>query len=266
MSPAEANSLSPRLLLEAGAHFGHAVSRLNPKMLPYIFGERNRIHIIDIRQTIKNFLRAQSLLRNLARRGDLVLFAGTKRQARAVVQEEALRCGMPYVHERWLGGTLTNYRTVRSRLARLEEIERWEQDGMMEEFSKKERAAILREKRKLVRNLHGIRSMDRLPAALVVVDAREEAIAIHEADVIGAAVIALIDTDSDPDGVDIPIPCNDDSMKVIQYILHGLAEAVIEGRGAMPPVPAAVPEAAAAAAGDAGEEVSADARAEEEGA
>lgn len=245
MTSVDTNFVSPRSLLESGAHFGHSVSRLNPKMLPFIFGKRNQIHIIDIRQTLKGVVKAWHFLKRLASRGEHILFVGTKRQARTVVQEEAARAGCPFVHERWLGGTLTNYRTVRSRLERLDEIERWQADGTFEQISKKEQAAILREKRKLMRNLHGIRTMDRLPAAIVVVDAGEEAIAVAEAEIIGAAVVALIDTDSNPGGVDIPIPCNDDSMKVVQIIVGKLADAILEGRRA---IPAPAPKEAVAAA------------------
>jgi small subunit ribosomal protein S2 len=230
MTSADANFLPARQLLESGVHFGHKARKLNPKMLSYIFGKRNQIHIIDVRQTIRNTVKAFHFLRGLAARGELILFVGTKRQARAVVAEQAQRCGMPYSSERWLGGTLTNYMTIRSRLQRLEEIERWETDGTMQLFSGKERASILRQKRKLVRNLFGIRNLDRLPACLLVVDPTQEEIALAEAQNIGAATVALIDTDGDPDNVDIPIPCNDDSMKVIQILLSKLADAILEGR------------------------------------
>lgn len=247
MSSPSSNFISTRALLESGAHFGHSVSRLNPKMLPFIFGKRNQIHIIDIRKTISGLVRACHFLQTLARRGDPILVVGTKRQARTVVQEQAERAGMPYVHERWLGGTLTNYRTVRSRLDRLQEVELWQQDGTLERYNKKEQAAIIREKRKLVRNLHGLRKLDRLPSALLVVDPNHEEIAVAEADVIGAAVVSLIDTDGNPGRVDIPIPCNDDSMKVIQILMTRLADAILEGRSILPPAPAEAPAASAGA-------------------
>lgn len=224
------NFLPVRLLLESGVHFGHKVSRLNPRMLPYIWGKRNHIHIIDVHQTIKGVVKAYHFLRNLSARGETVLFVGTKRQARAVVSEQAKRCGMPFASERWLGGTLTNYVTIRSRLRRLEEIERWETDGTMAKFSKKEAGGIIREKRKLLRNLSGIREMHRVPACLLVIDPTHEEIAVNEAAAVGAAVIALIDTDGDPLNVDIPIPCNDDSMKVVQVVVSKLADAIAEGR------------------------------------
>lgn len=231
MAAPDATSFLPvRTLLESGVHFGHKVSRLNPRMLPYIWGKRNQIHIIDVHQTIKGVVKAHHFLRNLAARGETILFVGTKRQARAVVAEQAKRCGMPYAAERWLGGTLTNYVTIRSRLRRLEEIERWETDGTLEKFSKKEAGGILREKRKLLRNLLGIRDMSKIPSCLLVVDPTHEDIAVKEAAAVGAAVVALIDTDGDPKHVDIPIPCNDDSMKVVSVLVSKLADAIADGR------------------------------------
>ncbi len=223
-------TIAPKELLESGVHFGHRVCRWNPKMAPYIFGKRNLIHIIDIRATIKGLVKAYHFLERLASRGELILLVGTKRQAGAVVKKEALRAGMPYVSERWLGGTLTNYDTIRKRLHRLREIEQWELDGTLHRYSKKEQSSILREKRKLLRNLDGIRTLDRLPACLVVVDPKHESIAVAEADKIGAATVALIDTDGDPESIDIPIPGNDDSMKVVQIVIQKLADAVAEGK------------------------------------
>jgi small subunit ribosomal protein S2 len=223
-------SISARELLASGVHYGHKVSRWNPKMRPYIHAKKSLIHIIDVRQTIKGLVKAWHFVKNLAARGEILLFVGTKRQAGKVVMEEAKRCGMPYVSERWLGGTLTNYETIRTRLTRLKEIEQWEQDGTIHRYSKKEQASIQREKRKLLRNLDGLRAMDRLPAALVLVDPRHEKIAVAEAHKIGAATVALIDTDGDPEEIDIAIPGNDDSMKVVQIIVSRLADAVVEGR------------------------------------
>lgn len=222
--------ISARELLASGAHYGHRVSRWNPKMAPYIHARKSLIHIIDVRQTVKGLVKAWHFLRNLAARGELILFVGTKRQAGAVIRAEAQRCGMPYVAERWLGGTLTNYETIRKRLERLREIEQWEQDGTINRYSKKEQAGIQREKRKLLRNLDGLRAMDRLPACLVLVDPCHEEIAVAEAHKIGAATVALIDTDGDPEQIDVPIPCNDDSMKVVQIIVSRLADAVLEGK------------------------------------
>lgn len=224
------NFLPARELLESGVHFGHKARRLNPKMLPFIFGKRNQIHILDVRLTIRNTIKACHFLRGLSARGGQVLFVGTKRQARAVVAEQAKRCNMPFSAERWLGGTLTNYRTIRSRLERLQEIEKWEGDNTINLYGAKEQASIRRQKKKLVRNLHGIRIMDKIPTCLVVVDPTLEAIAVSEARIVGASTIALIDTDGNPDGIDIPIPCNDDSMKVIQILISKLADSIIEGR------------------------------------
>ena len=223
-------SISARELLESGVHYGHRVSRWNPKMRPYIHAKRNLIHIIDVRETVRGLVKAWHFLRNLASRGELVLMVGTKRQAGAVMKTESLRCGMPYVSERWLGGTLTNYETIRTRLSRLKEIEQWEQDGTINRYSKKEQASIQREKRKLLRNLDGLRNMDRLPSCLVVVDPRHEEIAVTEANKVGAATVALIDTDGDPEEIDIPIPGNDDSMKVIQIVVARIADAILEGK------------------------------------
>ncbi|MBI2932155.1 MAG: 30S ribosomal protein S2 [Planctomycetes bacterium] len=229
-------SVSPEELLKAGVHFGHRVSRWNPKMAPYIYDRRNQIHIIDVKQTLKGLVKAYHFLEKLAARNELILFVGTKRQAGPVIKAEAKRCVMPYVAERWIGGTLTNYATVRERLKRLEEIETWEKDGTIHRYGKKEQAAIQREKRKLVRNLDGLRQMQRLPAALVVVDPAHEGIAVQEADKIGAATIALIDTDGDPETIDVAIPGNDDSMKVVQLIIGKLADAVVEGKAHAEPV------------------------------
>jgi small subunit ribosomal protein S2 len=223
-------SISARELLTSGAHYGHKVSRWNPKMKPFIHAKKSLIHIIDVRQTIKGLVKAWHFVKQMAARGELILFVGTKRQAGSVVKTEALRCGMPYVSERWLGGTLTNYDTIRVRLNRLKEIERWQLDGTILRYSKKEQSAINREKRKLLRNLDGLRSMDRLPSLLLIVDPQHEHIAVAEAHKIHAATVALIDSDGDPDQIDIPIPGNDDSMKVVQIVVSKLADAVVEGR------------------------------------
>jgi small subunit ribosomal protein S2 len=201
-------------------------------MAPYIYGKRNKIHIIDVRETLKGLLRAKKLISQVVAGGDDVVFVGTKRQARHSVSEHAGRCGMPYVTERWLGGTLTNFRTVRSRLSRLEELEAMEAGGQFDTVSKKEAASLLREKRKILRNLGGIRNMDKVPGAMIVVDVRREHIAVREAQKTGVATIALIDTDSDPDFADLPIPGNDDAIRAIDAILTHLADAVEEGKKA----------------------------------
>ncbi len=253
-------------LIEAGVHFGHRASRWNPKMRPYIYGKRNLIHIIDLRETVRGLLRAYRYLAKVASNGSLVLFVGTKRQAKETIEREAARCGMPFVSERWLGGTLTNYRTIRDRLKRLQELESmWvpagEKQGKIDiqahmrsmlndsgklelskapetaeirQYSKKMVATLNRELTKIHRNLQGIREMNRLPDALVVVDPKREHIAVKEAQRMGVATVALIDTDSDPDTVDLPIPGNDDSIRSIELVLAKLADAVLEGKAALP--------------------------------
>jgi small subunit ribosomal protein S2 len=218
-----------RQLVDAGIHFGHRASRWNPKMAAYIFGKRNTIHIIDIRETVKGLLRARRFLAQMVAGGDDVLFVGTKRQARVHVRQQAERVGMPFVAERWLGGTLTNFRTIRSRLARLEELEAAEADGTAMEYSKKMIASRARETRKIKRNLEGIRKMAKLPGALVVVDVYRERNAVREARKLAIPTICLIDTDSDPDYADVPIPGNDDAMRSIELVLTNLADAVEEG-------------------------------------
>src|SRR5436305_2507002 len=188
-----------KALVDAGVHFGHRVSRWNPKMEPYIHGKRNMIHIIDVRETIKGLLRAKKLIQNTIASGKDVLFVGTKRQARFAVEEEAKRCGMHYVSERWLGGTLTNFRTIRARLNRLDELEKLWQSGQIETYSKKMKSTLQREMTKIKTNLEGIRRMERMPGGMVIIDTRREHIAIKEAKKLGVTTIALIDTDSDPD-------------------------------------------------------------------
>lgn len=217
-------------LIEGGIHFGHRTSRWNPKMGKYIFGKRNLIHIIDIRETVKGILRAKQFLTRVVANGDDVLFVATKRQARGSLLRVAERTAMPYVAERWLGGTLTNFRTIRSRLGRLEELEKLQAEGMQDQFSKKMIATLNREYRKIKRNLEGIRKMNRLPGALVVIDIRREHIAAREARKLQIPVIGLIDTDSDPEEVDIPIPGNDDAIRAIEMVLEALGDAVEEGK------------------------------------
>lgn len=213
-------------ILEAGVHYGHKTSRWNPKMRPYIYGRRNLIHIIDIRETIRGILRAQKYLQRVTSQGSLVLFVGTKRQASDSVEQCAKACGMPYVTERWLGGTLTNFRTIRGRLKRLDELESLQESGEIATYSKKMQSTLMREYRKIYRNLNGIRDMNRLPEALVVVDPKKEKNAVHEAHLIGAKVISLIDTDSDPDQVDLPIPGNDDSIRSIKLVMNLVTSAI----------------------------------------
>jgi small subunit ribosomal protein S2 len=216
-------------LVESGVHFGHRASRWNPKMAPYIYARKNLIHIIDIRETIRGLLRAKKFLSQVASGGGLVMFVGTKRQAGETVEREAKRCGMPCVSERWLGGTLTNFRTIRSRLGRLEELEGLINSDGISAYSKKMQASLNREHRKMFRNLNGMRTMNRLPEVVVVVDPKKEKNAIREARKLGIATVALIDTDCDPDLVDLPIPGNDDGIRSIEAILKHLSDAVIAG-------------------------------------
>lgn len=217
-------------LIEAGIHFGQRRASWNPRMAPYIFGTRNKIHIIDIRETIKGLLLAKKLIQDLVAQGKDVCLIGTKRQARASIEKCAQEVGMPYVVERWLGGTLTNFRTIRDRLKRLEELERLVQSGEIETYSKKMTAQLTREKAKITRNLQGIRTMGKLPGALFVVDVTREINALREARSLGIPTICLIDTDGDPDMCDIPIPGNDDSMRSIDVIVREIAEAIKAGK------------------------------------
>ena len=217
-------------LVESGVHFGHRASRWNPKMRPYIYARRNLIHIIDVRETIRGLLRSKKYLTQVGSRGGLVLFVGTKRQAGDSLQKAAERCGMPYVNDRWLGGTLTNFRTIRSRLTRLEELERIRESDEINAYSKKAQSSLSREFNKMFRNLNGFRMMNRLPECLVVVDPNKEKNAIKEARKLGITTVALIDTDCDPDLVDLPIPGNDDSMRSIELIVNILGDAVLAGK------------------------------------
>lgn len=199
-------------------------------MRPYIHGRRNLIHIIDIKETLRGLLRAKKYLRQVAAAGGLVLFVGTKRQAQDTLERECTRCGMPYAADRWLGGTLTNFRTIRSRLTRLEELERLMASDEFNTYSKKMQAALKREHRKMFRNLNGIRTMTRPPEVMVLIDPKKEKNAVREAQKLGVSTVALIDTDCDPDQVDLPIPGNDDSIRSIELIMSQLADAVLEGK------------------------------------
>jgi len=224
-------------LVDSGIHFGHRVSRWNPKMLPYIYGKRNGIHIVDIRETVRGLLRAKKFIAQVVAKGDDVLFVGTKRQAKLLIEQTANRIAMPYVSERWLGGTLTNFRTIRSRLARLEELEREEADGTLQEYSKKMIASRTRELRKIKRNLEGIRNMDKRPGAVIVVDVSRERNALCEARKLKIPTVCLIDTDSDPDFADIPVPGNDDAIRAIEAILGHFADSVDQGKRAREATP-----------------------------
>jgi small subunit ribosomal protein S2 len=218
-------------LLEAGVHFGHQTKRWNPKMKPFIFGERSGIYILDLGKTVKLFTAAENFVRQLATEGKSVLFVGTKRQAQDVIAEEATRCGMFYVNERWLGGLLTNFTTIQRSIARLRDLEAMATDGRYDFMPKKEIARAEKEKRKLQRNLEGIRNMGRLPDALFVVDTRKEKIAVDEARKLKIPVIGIVDTNCDPDEVDLVIPGNDDALRSIRLFAARIADAVADGRG-----------------------------------
>jgi small subunit ribosomal protein S2 len=217
-------------LINAGVHFGHGVSRWNPKMAPFIFAKRGNIHIIDVKSTLKGLLIAKKLLVDVVSSGKDVVFVGTKRQAQKAVEAVAGKCGMHYVSQRWLGGMLTNFRTVRSRLQRLEQLEAMVEDGTLDSESKKQASRLKREMRKIKSNLQGVRDMSRLPGAVIVVDAKKEYLALREAVKLDIATVGLLDTDSDPDTVDVAIPANDDSIRAIDLILGELADAVAIGK------------------------------------
>ncbi len=217
-------------LIDAGIHFGQRSSNWNPKMQPYIYGKRNGIHIIDIKETVKGLLLARKYLTQVVAQGKDVCFVGTKRQAKNVLDEQVPLVGMHRVTERWLGGTLTNFRTIRQRLKRLEELEKIDQETGFADYSKKMESQLRRELRKIFRNLDGIRNMDKLPGAVVIIDVRRELTSIREARKLGIPTICLIDTDADPALADIPIPGNDDSMRSIDVIVRELCKAVSEGK------------------------------------
>jgi len=219
-----------RELINAGVHFGHGVSRWNPKMAPFIFAKRGKIHIIDVKETLKGILIARKMLTDIVSSGKDVVFVGTKRQAQKAVEAAAQKCGMHFVSQRWLGGMLTNFRTIRSQLQRLEQLEAMQESGTLESESKKQASRLKREMRKIKSNLEGIRKMARLPGAVVVVDARKEYLALHEARKLGIATVGILDTDSDPDTVDVAIPANDDSIRAIGLILNELSGAVAVGK------------------------------------
>ncbi|MHC4625661.1 MAG: 30S ribosomal protein S2 [Planctomycetota bacterium] len=217
-------------LINAGVHFGHGASRWNPKMAPFIFAKRGNIHIIDVKSTLKGLLIAKKLIVEVVSAGKDVVFVGTKRQAQKAVEAVAAKCGMHYVSQRWLGGMLTNFRTVRSRLQRLEQLEAMAEDGTLDSESKKQASRLKREMRKIRANLQGVRAMSRLPGAVIVVDAKKEYLALREAKKLEVATVGLLDTDSDPDTVDVAIPANDDSIRAVDLILNELADAVAIGK------------------------------------
>jgi len=226
-------SLTMKELLEAGVHFGHQTKRWNPKMQKYIFGERNGIYIIDLQKTLKKFREAYTFVRDLAGNGGTVLFVGTKKQAQETVYEEAARCGMFYVNQRWLGGTLTNFATIRKSIARLKKLEEMKETGELERLPKKEVLGLERERQKLEKALAGIKGMDRLPSAVFIIDTRTEKIAMAEAQRLAIPIVAIVDTNCDPTGIDYPIPGNDDAIRAVRLITSRIADAVNEGGGAL---------------------------------
>jgi small subunit ribosomal protein S2 len=223
-------SVTMKQLLEAGVHFGHQTGRWNPKMKPFIFGERNGIHIIDLRQTLEQIERVTEFVRDLVAGGGVVLFVGTKKQAQQAVAEAAERAQMPHVSFRWLGGMLTNFNTIHKRILYMKELGRMEQSGEMDALPKKERLRLRREREKLDRSLGGVRELDSLPDAVFIIDVKTEQIAVKEAHRLGIPVIALVDSNCDPDLVDFMIPGNDDAIRSAQLVASAIAEACVEGR------------------------------------
>jgi len=222
--------VSMKQLLEAGVHFGHQTRRWNPKMSKYIFTERNGIYIIDLQKTVKMMEHAYNFVRDLAANGGNVLFVGTKKQAQEAVKEEATRCDMFYVNHRWLGGTLTNFQTIRKRIDRLHELERMEEDGTFDVLPKKEVILLKKEKAKLEKFLGGIKNMKKLPDAVFVIDPRKERIAVAEARKLNIPIVAIVDTNCDPDEVDYIIPGNDDAIRAVRLFTGKIADAILEGR------------------------------------
>jgi small subunit ribosomal protein S2 len=222
--------ISMKQLLEAGVHFGHQTRRWNPKMAKYIFTERNGIYIIDLQKTVKKVEEAYQFVRDLAAEGGNILFVGTKKQAQESVQEEAERCGMFFVNQRWLGGTLTNFSTIQKRIRRLRDLEVMEEDGTFEVLPKKEVILLRKEKERLEKFLGGIKNMGQLPDALFIIDPRKERIAVAEAHKLNIPIVAIVDTNCDPDEVDYVIPGNDDAIRAVKLLTAKIADAVIEGR------------------------------------
>ena len=221
-------------LLEAGVHFGHQIRRWNPKMRRFIFAERSGIYLIDLQKTLRQLQTAQELMRNVVMRGEGVLFVCTKKQLKAILRTEADRCGAFWVTERWLGGMLTNFHTIKKQISRLKEIEQGLEDGAFEFFTKKEQLLFERERQKLNRNLEGIKNMARLPGALFVVDAKKERIAVAEANKLGVPVVAIVDTNADPDLITVPIPGNDDAIRSVSLITRALVDVIAEARAQVP--------------------------------
>ncbi len=247
--------ISMKQLLEAGVHFGHQTRRWNPKMAPYIFTERNGIYIIDLQKTVKKVEEAYNFLRDVAASGENILFVGTKKQAQGAIKEEAERCGMFYVSERWLGGMMTNFKTIQKRIQRLRELEKMQEDGTFDVLPKKEVSNLLHEMEKLTKFLSGIKDMKKLPGALFIVDPRKERIAVLEAHKLHIPIVATVDTNCDPDEIDHVIPANDDAIRAVKLLAGKMADAVLEGKVSA--------NDDAEIAKENGEEVAADAPAEE---
>ena len=222
--------ISMKQLLEAGVHFGHQTRRWNPKMAPYIFTERNGFYIIDLQKTVKKVDEAYNFLRDVAESGETILFVGTKKQAQEAVKDEAIRSGMFYVNERWLGGMLTNFQTIQKRIKRLCELEEMEENGTFEVLGKKEVLSLRHEMERLQKFLGGIKTMNKLPGALFIIDPRKERIAVAEAHKLGIPIVATVDTNCDPDEIDYVIPSNDDAIRAVKLLTARMADAVIEGR------------------------------------
>ena len=239
--------ISMKQLLEAGVHFGHQTRRWNPKMAQYIFTERNGIYIIDLQKTVRKIDEAYMFVRDIALEGKSVLFVGTKKQAQESIEAEAKRCGMYYVNNRWLGGTLTNFRTIQTRIKRLNDIDAMEKNGQFDVLPKKEVIKLCAEREKLLKNLGGIREMKKLPGALFVVDPRKEHIAVTEARILGIPIVAIVDTNCDPDEIDYVIPGNDDAIRAVKLIAGKLADAVLEGKQGEQTAEEAAPATEAAA-------------------
>ncbi|MBI4386363.1 MAG: 30S ribosomal protein S2 [Elusimicrobia bacterium] len=239
-------NISMKSMLEAGVHFGHQTRRWNPKMSRYIFGERNNIHIIDLQKTVKELKKAYTFIRDAAAEGKTILFVGTKKQAQEIVKAEAVRAGAPYVTEKWLGGTLTNFSTICKSVQRLEELERWERDGIFGVISNKELARLTKEMARLRKLLTGIRSMGRLPNVVFLVDPVEEDLAVMEARKLRIPIVAVCDTNCDPDLIDYPIPGNDDAARSIKLFCAVIADGVVEGREAHQKAKSGIPAASGA--------------------
>lgn len=230
------STISMRQMLEAGVHFGHQTRYWNPQMAPYIFGARNKIHIINLEETLPMFNQAYDWVRDVIRDGGKVLFVGTKRSANAAIREEAERCGQPYVNHRWLGGMLTNWRTIKASIKRLQELETQKADGSFSRVTKKEALMLTREIEKLNKTLGGIKDMGSLPDVIFVIDVGYEKISIAEANKLGIPVVGVVDTNNKPDGIDIVIPGNDDAIRAIRLYAAGMADAVLEGKASRVPV------------------------------